>query len=42
VTVPEVRENTDFDVHAEIRNTGGEPVAHVMVRWRLGPAPPAA
>jgi len=42
VTVPEVRENTDFDVHAEIRDTANEPVARVTVRWRLGPVPPPA
>ena len=42
VTVPEVRENTDFDVHAEIRDAANEPVSRVTVRWRLGPAPPPA
>ncbi len=42
VTVPEVRENTDFDVHAEIRDAGNEPVSRVTVRWRLGPVPPPA
>ena len=42
VTVPEVRESTDFDVHAEIRDTVNEPVARVTVRWRLGPVPPPA
>jgi acyl-coenzyme A thioesterase PaaI-like protein len=42
VTVPEVRESTDFDVHAEIRDAASEPVARVTVRWRLGPVPPRA
>ena len=42
VTVPSVRENTDFDVHAEILDAAREPVAHVTVRWRLGPVPPPA
>lgn len=37
VTVPEVRESTDFDVHAEIRDAQDEPVARIKVRWRLGP-----
>ena len=42
VTVPEVRESTDFDVHAEIRDASNEAVAHVTVRWRLGPVPSRA
>ena len=42
LTVPEVHENTDFDVHAEIRDAANEPVARVTVRWRLGPVPPRA
>jgi acyl-coenzyme A thioesterase PaaI-like protein len=42
VAVPEVRENTDFDVHAEIRDAGNEPVARITVRWRLAPVPPPA
>jgi len=42
VNVPEVRESTDFDVHAEIRDAAADPVARVTVRWRLGPAPPPA
>lgn len=42
VTVPEVRENTDFDVHAEIRDAANEPVSHVTVRWRLSPVPSPA
>jgi len=42
VSVPEVRESTDFDVHAEIRDASNEAVARVTVRWRLGPVPPRA
>lgn len=42
VRVPEVREDTDFDVHAEIRDEANEPVARIIVRWRLGPVPPRA
>jgi acyl-coenzyme A thioesterase PaaI-like protein len=41
VTVAEVLETTDFDVHAEIRNAAAEPVARVTVRWRLGPVAPS-
>lgn len=39
VAVPEVRGNTDFDVHADIRDAANESVALVTVRWRLGPVP---
>jgi len=42
VAVPAVRETTDFDVHAEILDATPEPVAHVTVRWRLGPVPDPA
>lgn len=42
VTVPEVRESTDFDVNAEIRDAAKEAVARITVRWRLGPVPPRA
>ena len=42
VTVPEVRESTDFEVHAEIRDAANEPVSRVTVRWRLSPVPPPA
>ena len=38
VTVPEIRAETDLDVHAEIRDAR-EVVARVTVRWRLGPVP---
>jgi acyl-coenzyme A thioesterase PaaI-like protein len=40
VDVPDVRDVTDLDVHAEIRDTT-EVVARVTVRWRLAPLPPA-
>ncbi|HET9328418.1 MAG TPA: DUF4442 domain-containing protein [Candidatus Eisenbacteria bacterium] len=42
VTVPEVRESTDFEVHAEIRDAANDPVSRVTVRWRLSPVPPPA
>jgi acyl-coenzyme A thioesterase PaaI-like protein len=42
VAVPEVRENTDFEVHAEIRDAANETVSRVTVRWRLSPGPPPA
>ena len=42
VTVPDVRGNTDFDVHADIHDATGERVARITVRWRLGPAPSPA
>jgi acyl-coenzyme A thioesterase PaaI-like protein len=42
VTVPVVRENTDFEVHAEIRDAANEPVSLVTVRWRLSPVPQPA
>jgi acyl-coenzyme A thioesterase PaaI-like protein len=37
VSVPAVTGDTDFDVTAEIRDTSGEVVAEVRVKWRLGP-----
>ena len=40
VVVPEVRAETDLEVHAEIRDLR-EVVARVTVHWRLGPVPPA-
>jgi acyl-coenzyme A thioesterase PaaI-like protein len=42
VAVPEVRGETDLDVIAEIRDAADDPVARVIVRWRLGPVPPPA
>ena len=39
VTVPDVTGDTDFEVRAEIRDTGGEVVATVRVHWRLGLVP---
>jgi acyl-coenzyme A thioesterase PaaI-like protein len=40
VAVPEVRTETDLDVHTEIRDSV-DVVARVTVRWRLGPVRPA-
>ncbi len=42
VTLPEVIGDTDFEVRAEIRDSGGDVVATVRVLWRLGLAPAAA
>ena len=39
VAVPEVKDDIDFPVHAEIRDASNEPVARITVRWRLGPVP---
>jgi acyl-coenzyme A thioesterase PaaI-like protein len=36
VTVPEVTGDVNHDVHAEIRDAGGDIVASVRVVWRLG------
>ncbi len=39
VTVPEVTGDSNFEVRAEIRDSGGETVATVRVHWRLGLVP---
>ena len=39
-TPPEVAQDTDFDVHTDIRNSDGEVVARTTVTWRLGIVPP--
>jgi acyl-coenzyme A thioesterase PaaI-like protein len=39
VTVPDVREDCDFDVTAECFDPAGNLVATGHVRWRLGPVP---
>lgn len=41
VAVPEVTGDLEHEVRAEIRDAGGDVVAVVTVRWRLGLAPPA-
>ena len=38
-TPPSVSEDTDFEVHADIRDSTGEVVARTTVNWRLGPIP---
>ena len=38
---PTISEDTDFEVHADIRNSDGDVVARTTVNWRLGPMPPA-
>jgi acyl-coenzyme A thioesterase PaaI-like protein len=40
VTVPAVTGDMEHDVQAEIRDTTGDMVARVDVKWRLGPAKP--
>ncbi len=37
---PAINQDTDFEVHAEIRDSSGDVVARTTVNWRLGPAPP--
>jgi hypothetical protein len=37
VAFPHVTGDTDLDVRAEIRDTAGDVVAVVLVKWRLGP-----
>ena len=36
---PVVQEDTDFEVHSEIRDREGDVVARTHVNWRLGPRP---
>ncbi len=38
---PTVTQDTDFEVHADIRDTDGDVVARTTVNWRLGPVPSA-
>jgi len=35
--IPEITDDTDFKVFADIRNAEGEQVARTTVNWRLGP-----
>jgi len=37
---PAITQDTDFEVHADIRDTNGDVVARTTVNWRLGPVPP--
>ncbi|RME34020.1 MAG: DUF4442 domain-containing protein [Gammaproteobacteria bacterium] len=39
--IPEVREDIDHVVEAVIRDSAGDEVARLRVRWRLGPVPEA-
>ena len=39
-TPPNVTEDTDFKVYADIRDSEGDVVARTTVNWRLGPIPP--
>jgi acyl-coenzyme A thioesterase PaaI-like protein len=36
---PNVTEDTDFEVYADIRDAEGDVVARTTVNWRLGPVP---
>jgi uncharacterized protein (TIGR00369 family) len=38
--LPEIRGETSFDVHADVRDASGDPVARATVTWRLAPASP--
>jgi len=37
---PAITDDTDFEVHADIRDSIGDIVARTTVNWRLGPTPP--
>jgi len=37
--LPEIKEDTDFEVYAEIKDSEGDVVARTTVNWRLGPIP---
>ena len=39
MVVPQVTGDTDFEVRADIRDSGGDVVAAVRVHWRLGLTP---
>lgn len=39
-TPPTITRDTDFEVHADIRDSDGDVVAQTTVNWRLGPTPP--
>lgn len=39
---PAISQDTDFEVHADIRDVDGDVVARTTVNWRLGPTPPVA
>lgn len=38
-TIPEITEDIDFKVYADIRDASGDQVARTTVNWRLGPVP---
>lgn len=39
-TLPEIRGETSVDVHTEVRDAAGDPVARTTVTWRLAPSNP--
>ena len=41
-TLPEIHAETSFDVHTEVRDAAGDPVARATVTWRLAPSNPTS
>jgi len=41
-TLPEIRGETSVDVHTDVRDAAGDPVARATVTWRLAPSNPTS